>query len=176
MNNHAKTLLGGVALCALAAVPAVAQSVPHINVMALHAGNMVNKTNIHNAGIGTKTYTTAVTTAISTAADYKVKTALGATYYTWLNNSNPCSFVAKQKVTLSTKKTAYARLGTGTVTATPSGCTAPDTYWGDTYDLETKKAAGQTDTFVSTLTAKFLSGGVLYKGTQNLDVYVSIWK
>jgi hypothetical protein len=44
MNNLTKTRLGGVALCALATAPAMAEDVPDFHVTVLHAGNVVNKT------------------------------------------------------------------------------------------------------------------------------------
>ena len=68
MKSITKTLLGGAALCALATAPAMAGNVPHFNVTALHAGNVVNKTRIHSPGRQHVTYTFAVYSSVSIPA------------------------------------------------------------------------------------------------------------
>jgi hypothetical protein len=171
-----RVLMVGVALCgisALSAVSASAATAPNIHLLAMHKGAVV-KTAVHHQPAGTATYTIAVTTAVSTGTSYKVKTPLAMTYYTFTSNSNPCTFPKKQKITLSAKKTKYAKLSTSTETSTLSGCSGPDTFYGDVYDLTSKKGVNQTDTFVSTLKATFKNGGKKLKGTLFLDVSVEI--
>jgi hypothetical protein len=171
-----RVLMVGVALCgisALSAVSANAATAPNIHLLALHNSAVV-KTAVHHQPAGTATYTITVSTTISASADYKVKTPLALTYYTFTSSSNPCKFPKKQKITVSTKKTKYAKIGTSTETSTLSGCSTPDTFYGDTYDLTAKKAVGKTDAFVSTLKATFKNGGKKLKGTLFLDVTVDI--
>jgi len=171
-----RVLMVGAALCgisALSAVSASAATAPNIHLLALHKSAVV-KTAVHHQPAGTATYTITVSTTISSSADYKVKTPLALTYYTFTSNSNPCTFPKKQKISVSPKKTKYAKIGTSTETSTLSACTTPDTFYGDTYDLTSKKAVGQTDSFVSTLKATFKNGGKKIKGTLFLDVTVDI--
>jgi hypothetical protein len=170
------TLLAGAALTTIAAAPALAKDVPMFHVLALHAGTAVNKTQVHTPKGQNVTYTLSAYSTISTKADYGMSVPLSRTYYTFLSNSSLCMEPKKEKVTLSTTKTAYATLGTGTDTATLSGCSSPDTFYGDTYTLNTKKAKNKTDSFTSTLTAKFKNGSTKYNGKLILDVSVDITK
>jgi len=166
-------LLAGAALCTIAAAaPALAKSAPHIHVLALHPG-AVTKSHMHIGPDAKVTYTFSVSTAVSTSADYKVKTNLGATFYTWLSNSTICDQPKKEKVTLSVSKTKYAALSTGVETYS-EGCSAPTKFYGDVYDLTSKKGKGKVDTFSSDLKAKFTNANGKQKGSLILDVSVSI--
>jgi len=104
-----------------------------------------------------------------------VKTPLVYTYYTFNNSGSPCN--VKDKIKLSTKKTAYAKLSTATETEPGSfyGCSSPVTFYGDVYDLTAKKVtSGTEDSFVSTLTSKIVFNGTKYDATLNLDLTVII--
>jgi hypothetical protein len=167
-------LLAGAALCAINAVPALANNAPHLHIAAMHQGGVV-KSAMHTNGATNVTYTFTVSTGVSTKSGYKVKTPLAATYYTWESNGSLCTTPKKQKIALSTKKTKYAALGTS-VESYSEGCSAPTKFYGDTYELTSKKAANKTDTFSSTLSAKFKNGGSKYAGKLTLDVAVAISK
>ena len=110
-----------------------------------------------------------MTTDISIKADYMVKTPLAQTYYTFQSNGSICDAPKKEKISVSPTKTIYAAIGTASETYSEGCSSGPTTFYGDTYTLSTKKAKNKTDSFVSTLTAKFVSGGAKYNGTLNLD-------
>jgi hypothetical protein len=166
-------LLAGAALCTIAAAaPALAKSAPHVHVLALHPG-AVTKTAMHSNRAGDITYTFYVSTAVSTASSYKVKTNLGATFYTWLSNSSLCQEPKKEKLSLSTKKTKYAKLSTGVETYS-EGCGTPNKFYGTVYDLTSKTAAGKVDTFVSDLKAKFKNSNGKEDGSLFIDISVAI--
>ncbi len=122
---------------------------------------------------GSVTYTFSVNTSVSTASAYKVKTKLAGTFYKFNSNSSLCT-QPKQKVKLMTKKTKYAKLSTTTETYSEGCSTGPTTFYGDVYDLQTKKAVGKTDQFASTLHAKFKNSSGKQKGKLTLDVSVAI--
>ena len=174
MNNLTKTLLGGVALTALAAVPANAakHSHPAFTVTALHAGHAVNKTKMHVPSRAHVTYTFGVSTSVS-AANAGTAVKLAGTYYKFNSYSTLCSRPA-QKVKVSPKKTALARVGTSTETYSFGCASGPTVFYGDTYTLNNGATSGETDSFVSTLTAKFMNSTGKYKGTLNLDVNVTV--
>ncbi len=167
-------LLASVSLCTICAGAAFASTSPHALVAQMHPGHAVVKTSLHNTPGSGLTSTAAVSTGVSTSADYKKKTKLAATYYTFLNSGTFCS-PPKEKVKLSEKKTKYAKLGTSTETYS-EGCGTPSTFYGDVYDLQTQKATGKTDTFTSSLDGKnvHFDGTVYKKAKLNLDVSVAI--
>jgi hypothetical protein len=167
-------LFSGAALCAISAAPAIAAEAPHMHIAAMHQGGVV-KSAVHNKGATNVTYTFSVATSVSTASGYNVKTPLAATYYTFQSNSSICDAPKTESISISSKKTKYAKLGTSTETLS-EGCSAPTVFYGDTYELTTKKAKNKTDTFSSTLNAKFVSSGTHYKGKLILDVSVAITK
>ncbi len=167
-------LLTGAALCSLSLAPALAASAPHVHVTALHAG-AVKKSAMKQAAPGAVTYTFSVSTSVSTASAYKNKTKLAGTFYKFNSNSSLCT-QPKEKVKLMTKKTKYAKLSTGTETYSEGCSSGPTTFYGDIYDLQTKSAAGKTDTFASTLTAHFKNSSGKEKGKLTLDVNVAIGK
>jgi len=171
MNNLTKTLLGGVALAALTTAPAMAghHRHPAFHVTALHAGKAVNKTKIHNQGATHITYTFGVYTY--QPANAAKNTHLAGTYYKWNSNSSTCTY-PKMKIN-APKKSVYAKIGTATETYSIGCSGGPVSYLGDTWTNKTG-VAGNTDTFVSTLTGKFMNGSTKYKGTLNLDVSVGI--
>lgn len=180
MNTITQALLGGAALLALATSQGSANNLSPFHVTALHAGRMVNKTRIHRPGRIDITYTISTSTHVP-ASDLGVTVKLGVTYYKWNSQTVSGAYTIcsnpKQKIKLSTKKTAYAKLGTSTETYS-YGCTSgPTVFHGDTYDLFNKAGFGQTDHFVSTLIGKFgrkAPSAPRYKGTLNLDVNVGI--
>jgi len=168
-----RILLAGAALFAISAAPAMAAKAPHIHVLAMHKGALVKSAAQHRTATA-YSLTYAVSSGVSTAASYKVKTNLGRTYYTWVSNSSYCQEPKKEALTLSTKKTVYAKIGKSTETGNPASCATANKFYGVTYDLVTKKAAGAVDTLSSTLKAKFKEGGITYAGKLTLDISVSI--
>ena len=172
MNNLTKTLLGGVALCALATAPALAGNAPKFHVTALHAGRVVNKTGARRHCWPTAsclTYTLNVSTAVP-ASDFHKAVPLAATFYKW-NTISGCSD-PKEKLKVP-KKSLYGKVHGATETYSfgcPSGLTV---FYGDSYKLTDKSGFGQTDTFVSVLKSEW-EQSVKYKGTLYLDVSVAI--
>ncbi len=155
----------------------MAAGAPSIHAAALHPGHQtVLKTRLNNAGkIAHITSTIAVSTSISASADYKKKVKLAATYYTYYDSGSFCNKSEKQMVKLAAKKTQYAKLGTSTETYSGYCSTAPTVFYGDTYDLTSKKGAGHNDAFVSTLVGKKIHyNGGIYDIDLNLDVSVAI--
>ena len=171
MNNLTKTLLGGVALSVLAAVPAVAQvQIPAMRVTALHAGHVVKKTNLHNPCSAPHCDYTFSVYSYQPASAPK-KTHLIYTYYKWNSNSTLCSD-PKEKIK-APKKSIYAKIGTATETYSLGCPSGPTVFYGDTWSNKTG-VAGETDYFVSTLTGKFQNNGIKYKGVLPINVYVVI--
>ena len=177
MNKITQTLLGGAALCALATAPAMAGDVPDLHVFALHPGHakFVSKTSLHK-GIGHETSCSSlsITTAVP-ASDFRSVVKLADTYYSYYDSGSFCNSSEKQKVKLSTRKTQYAKLGTGTDTFSGYCSTADTVFYGDTYELKSKSGEGKTDHFVSTLVGKHIhyNGGV-YNINTPMNIYVSI--
>jgi hypothetical protein len=168
-------LLVGAALCAISMAPVVAAPAPHIIAVAAHPGNAHVKTALHTGKIHQITSTIAISTGVSTSADYKKKTPLVSTFYTFFDSGNFCKRSEKEKMKLPVKKTAYAKLSTGVETRTGYCSTAPTKFYGDNYDLQTRKAKGKTDKFISTLVGRKIHyNGGLYNIDLNLDVTVAI--
>jgi hypothetical protein len=170
MNSLAKPLLSGVALCALATVPAVASNGPAFHVQALRRGHVVNKTNMQNQKAQHITYTFGVYTYVSASDLYKT-IPLAGTFYKWCSTSSCFGPEPRQKIK-APKKSKYAKIGTATETYTFS--VGPRVFYGDTYKLKDAAGEGQTDTFVSSLYAWFTDNNSKYKGTLNLEVSVAI--
>ncbi len=168
MNNLAKTLLAGSALCALTTAPAMAQNVPAFPVTALHAGHVVNKTKLQVPGRQHLTYTFGVSTYIPAELDKKVK--LLDTLYKWTSSLN-CPLSEKPKIK---KKPIYGKVGFFTETYSEGCSSGPTVYYGNTYKLTNPEGEGKTDSFVSALIGKFQNNGVKYRGKLNLDVSVEI--
>jgi hypothetical protein len=169
MNKLTTTLLGGVAISALAIAPAMAAKHHAMHVTALHAGNAVNKSKMHAPGATHIVYTFGVYSYQPASAP--PKTHLIFTYYKWNNSGTICS-APKMKIK-APKKSVYAKIGTASETYSfgcPSGQTV---FLGDTWTNKTG-VSGNVDTFVSTLLGKFHNGSLKYKGTLNLDVDVFI--
>jgi hypothetical protein len=166
-------LLAGAAMCAIVVVPAAGSQAPNIHVTTLHKGAVVLKTRhipSHTPNT-TYTFTASVDTSISTASDYRIKTRLENTFAGWRSSAN-CGLV-DQHIKLSTRKTRYAHIGTATETYS-TGCPQPIKFYGDTYDLKTRKAVGKTDNFESVLIGRFKKDGRAYRGLLDLDVTVYI--
>jgi hypothetical protein len=154
MNNLTKTLLCGVALCALTTVPAVAENAFAFHVTALHGGRAVNKTKLHNHGATHLTYTFGVYSYLSGSDPKKQR----------LTGSRICP--APNKVSVAPKKTQYAKIGVYTQTYS-DGCE----FVAATYKLLNPPVTG-TDNFVLSIASKFEQNGTKYKGTLNLDYTV----
>jgi hypothetical protein len=168
-------LLSGAALCTLSIMPALASSAPHIAAAAAHPGNVHVKTALHASKATNLTSTASVATGVSVSSSFKKKTPLSATFYTFYDSGSFCNSSQKESVKLATKKTKYAKLSTGVETLTGYCSTAPTKFYGDVYDLRTKKAKNKTDTFTSTLVGKNIHyNGGLYDIKLNLDVSVAI--
>jgi hypothetical protein len=170
-------LLAGASLCTISAGAAFAKSMPLVAALHPGSGHATIKTPLHLGPAQHLTSTFSVSTAVSQATDHKVKTKLAATYYTYFHSGTLC-VPQKEKVVLSTKKTKYAKLSTSTETYTYSSCSGtPTVYYGDVYDLISKKTPKKPDTFVSTLkgTKIHFNGGV-YDIDLNLDLSVTITK
>jgi hypothetical protein len=151
--------------------PALASSAPYVFVAAAHPGNVHVKTALHVESPTHSCSTLVVSTSVSTSADYKKKTPLVDTYYTFYDSGSFCNSSEKQKIKLAVKKTAYAKLSAGTETFTGYCSTAPTVFYGDVYDLQTKKAKGKTDTFKSTLVGKDIHYN---HGLYNIDVVLDV--
>ncbi len=168
-------LLTGAALCTIAMAPAIAATAPRIAVAAAHpsVGHVKFKTPTHSRTTSHITETASVVTGVSASADYKVKTPLGGTFYLWHTGSSLCGEIPGEKIKASPKKTAYAKISTGTETNT-TYCGAPIYFYGDVYELTSKTAAGSADFLTSALTAKVKLGSTKYDLDLNLDVTVEI--
>jgi hypothetical protein len=168
-----RALLVGVSLHAIGAGTAYAKSTP-VLVAQMHPGRAVVKTALHSQKPTNTTYTYSVTTTVSTSADYKKKTKLAHSYFTFLNSGTFCNPV-KETVKLPTHKTKYAKVSKG-IESYSEGCGAPSKFYGDVYDLQTKKGAGNTDQFYSSLIGRDIHyGGTIYKKvTANFVVFVKI--
>jgi hypothetical protein len=170
-------LLAGVALCSISLSPALAKSAaPHIHVLAAHPGAAM-KTVMQHKTTGALTYTFFVYESVS-ASSVKQKTPLVYTFYTWDNSYDICDQPKSEKITLSTKKTTYAKLSTGVETYPGSlyGCSGGGSlsFYGDVYELTAKKASGAEDSFVSDLKAKIHDTAGKFNASLNLDVTVFI--
>ncbi len=175
MNKLTRTLLGGTALCALAA-PAFAAAAPKMHVRALHAGHVVNKTKVHNQTAQHITYTFSVYTSVP-ASDFHKMVPLVSTFYKWNSTTDSsiydCGGNPRMKIK-APKKSLYGKIKTGTESYS-FGCSSdPMVFYGDNYKLTDASGEGKTDAFVSTLYAWFKNSRGRYKGTLNLDVSVAI--
>jgi hypothetical protein len=160
----------GTVLCGLSTFSAsavLAASAPEIHVLAIRDGIVVKSALLHRRSGANSTYTGSVSTAVSTSADYRVKTALSNTFLAF-SSGTLCDFPLHVKNTVAPVKTAYARIGTATETLS-AGCPGgPVTLYGDTYDLKTRHAIGKTDHFASNFTVKFKSA------VAKLDLHVTV--
>jgi hypothetical protein len=172
MNNLSKTLLAGVALSSLAAVPALAGA-PNIHLagvaardITMHSGVAHSKTNIRDPKY--TNYTSNITFAgtISGPAFYKTPVMLWGE--TWIYSS--CSEVPNEKGKVAQKATA-GKVAVGVESGTRSGCGSTIfTYHGPIYTLKSKTAT--SDSFVFDVDAK--ATGIKYNlklvGTTNLNI------
>jgi hypothetical protein len=153
MNNLTRTLLAGVALCALTAVPAIAESAGPFHITALHGGRVVNKTKIHNHGVTHITYTFGVYATLSASTKVGTKFDLGSMQL--------CPAPKKIK---ALKKSQYGKIHLQVETYS-NGCAKIDTI----YKVTTPPVSGEVDTFEIILSNNFEQNGTKYKGTYNLD-------
>jgi hypothetical protein len=176
MNHLTQTLLGSVAMTALAAVPSNAKPAhPAMHVTALHAGKQVNKTKFHVPGATHLTYTFGV---YSTLPASSVGAHVAGTFYKW-NSQNASGYYTlcsnpKQKLK-TPKKTVFGSTKADTETYSLGCPSGPTVFHGDDW-TNVSGVAGDVDTWVSTLKGKWKSkaNGVKYKATLNLDVTLNI--
>lgn len=171
MNDLTRTLLCGVALCALSASPVGAANAVHsvFHITALHGGRLVNKTKLHNRGVTHISYTFGVYTDIPASDLHKIVTLAG-TFYRF--TSTPCTIMASN--VRFPKKSKYGKISLA-IESYSFGCISGATqFFGNTYKLTNAAGAGHTDHFVSSQIFKYTSGSTRYKETVNLDVNVAI--
>ena len=169
--TFSKTLLAGVSVCAMSAVPALARDLPpNIHLSSIIAKGHPSlrphlKSNVYDLKATNYTVTYDFTASIP-QSDYKTKiTLLGET---WLDS---CTQPKKQKwVKLKDKKKA-AKLSTGTSTGTISTCSGTFVFQDIIYDL-TKKTA-KSDEVTGSLVAKNFAG---YNLTLNAIIAITITK
>lgn len=170
MNNTTKVLLAGAAIGALASAPAMASGV----VTALHAGKVVNKTAVPHASATKVTYTFGV---YSSASASSVNQNIYGTFYKWnsVNSSGFYTICSNPKQKLKTPKhTVYGSTVKGTETYSYGCASGPTVFHGDVY-TSTSGAAGDVDTWVSTLKGKFNGSQGKTKGTLHLDVSLNLY-
>jgi len=154
-----QTLLTGSAICALCTAPALSGEAPNIHVasaqspLRMKVGSALHhKTVGANPDIQSLTETLTFTGSLSFAADHDVPIMLWAEL---IYNQSTCMQPAKEKLVLP-KKTAVAKISTGTVTGTIAGCGSKVfTYYGPIYDLKRRAAS---DAFTGALIAKKFDG------------------
>jgi len=175
MNNLSKTLLAGVALSSLAAVPALAAGAPSYHLagifargITMHSGVAHSKTNIRDPKY--TNYTTNITFSgtISGPAFYKVPTLLWAE--TWIYSS--CGVQVPGGKGKVAAKAKAGKVAVDAITGTISGCTNGTiyTFHGPLYTLKSKTAT--SDTFVFDVDAKDAGAKLNLKlvGTTNLTI------
>ena len=149
--SFVKTLLAGVALCALATAPALAQA-PNIHLagmtarnIAMHSGVMHSKTAIHDPAYTNFTSTMTFTGKIAESAFYKVPTLLWA--QAWLYGS--CGSEVPNQKGKKISSTSVGKVAVGTTTGTASGCTNGTiyTFYGPLYTLKSTTATSDSFTF-----------------------------
>ena len=154
----AKTLLAGVAVCALCTAPAMTLAAPKMHLASMtdsrahmKPGSLHVKTNRGaEPGITDVTYTL---TLSGSAPAKNTPTLLWA--YTW-QNVNTCIPPKKESLALPAK-TKGAKITVGTTTGGTSACPSSTfTFYGPMYDL--KKQTKKDGTFLADLIAKKYSG------------------
>lgn len=177
MNQLTKTLLGGVALGALGACPSMAQQKhPASSLTAMHAGRVVNKTQLGRPEYHCLTHIHASCTfEIYTdvpASDLRKTVPLAGTFFRWNSYSTLCSH-PKQHIR-AWKKSTYAKITTGTQTYSVGCPSGPTEFYGDFYKLTDKSGFGKSDFFESELTGKFRNHYGKYKGRLIIAATVTI--
>jgi hypothetical protein len=158
-----KTLLAGVALCALATAPALA-SAPSFHLagmtarsVTMHNGSVHSKTDIRDPGYTNFTATETFDASISETGFYKNPVLLWS--QVWLYSS--CGTVVPNEKGKAVVKPKYGKIAAGTMTGTASGCTNGTiyTFIGPVYTL--KSTTATSDSFTFDVDAK--APGVRYK-------------
>jgi hypothetical protein len=169
MNKITTILLGGAATAALASGSAMATGThfSHPAVTALHEGNSVLKSRIHDPKATKLTYTYADYTYVP-ASDVGVNLQLLSTYWKFNSSGNICSN-PKTKIKV-TKKSKHGKTTTGTFTETSGTCVI--VFHGDNYKLT--NTSSNSDSFSSSMKSKFVFSGSKYKGTININDAVTI--
>jgi hypothetical protein len=155
--SFSKTLLAGVSVCAMSAVPALARDLPpNIHLSSIIAKGHPSqrphmKTNVHDPKATNYTVTYTFTASIP-KSDYKTPiTLLGET---WLDS---CTQPTKQAWKKLKDKKKAAKLTTGTSTGTISSCSGTTfTFQDIIYDLTSKTAT--KDEVTGELIAKNFDG------------------
>jgi hypothetical protein len=180
-----KTLLTGVALCAFAAVPAMAADhAPNISLaskllpsLKLKTGAVHFKTNIHDPKYTNVTETVTFEGTITRTNFYKTKVLLwldGWITHTSTSTTSKCEAIPKQTAKFPAKSKAKSLLAAASATATasdPGFCVATPgiTLYGPDYTLESKTA--KSDSFKGTISKKHYSGYNL-KLVVNTDINI----
>lgn len=173
--SFSKTLLVGVALCALATTPALAAKAPNIHLagisargITMHTGAVHSKTNIRDPKYTHHTETVTFAGTISETGYYKNPVLLWAE--TWLYST--CGAAVPNEHGKVAKKASAGRVRQGTVTGTISSCTNGTVYTfvGPVYTL--KSTTATSDSFTFDLDA--VAPGIKYKlklvGNTNLNI------
>lgn len=157
-----KTLLAGVAACALCTAPALARTAPDVHLggidtsFAMKTGSAAHiKSNGVHRDATDVTETVTFTGSLSISASHKVPLLLWAE--TWYQPST-CTQPANETGKFP-KKTKAASIKTGTSTGNISGCGSTIfTFYGPLYDLKTTMPKHGADSFTGTVSAKNFNG------------------
>jgi hypothetical protein len=161
--SFGKTLLAGVALCALATAPALAKA-PSFHLAGMTARNitmqsgvMHSKSNIHDPGYTNFTTTINFAGTISYAGFYKNPVLLWAEV--WLYSQ--CGTEVPNEKGKAVVKPTAGKVKAGTETGAASGCATNViyTFYGPVYTLKSKTAT--SDSFTFDVDAK--ATGIKYK-------------
>ncbi|HEY3638109.1 MAG TPA: hypothetical protein VGK90_08135 [Rhizomicrobium sp.] len=145
-----KTLLGGVALCALATAPALAAKAPNFHLggmvsraITMHSGATHTKTTIRDPKYTNLTSTVTFTGTISEAGYYKNPVLLWSE--AWFYGS--CGGEVPNEKGKTIVQGTAGRVKAGTVTGNSSSCNGDFTFYGPLYDLKSKTATSDSFTF-----------------------------
>ena len=164
-------LMAGAAVCALCTAPALARVAPSIHLAAAGfdspAKLVHSKTNVEHPNVPNVTDTFSFSASLSEASYYKVPVQFNE--YTW-QNTNTCVAPTRQSFKVMPRKTAAAKIGSGSSTGATSACPSTIfTFSGPLYELKSKTAT--SDSFTAALVAKRYSG---YNFTLNENWAITI--
>jgi opacity protein-like surface antigen len=170
--SFATTLLGGAAICALCAAPALAAPSIHLagadTAMTMKVGTAGHvKTGASPFGSTAFTETLTFTGTLTTATFHNPTLVWGETW----QDTTTCLAPPHEKGVFK-QKTAVAKISDGTSTGNTTAC--PDTtftFYGPVYDLQTKTAT--SDSFSGYILARHYSG---YNLTLNVHTDLTITK
>jgi hypothetical protein len=164
--SFGKTLLAGVALCALATAPALAVKAPNFHLagmtarsITMHSGSVHSKTNLRDPGYTNFTSTATFAGTISETGFYKKPVLLWSEV--WLYSS--CGKVVPNEKGKAVVKPTYGKVTAGTITGTATSCTNGTIYHFIGPDYTLKSTTATADSFTFDLDAK--ATGTKYKLT-----------